>query len=262
MDIKELNVPGHSNNKQNHPWEYARSKVVNNIIKKYIRNIDNGVALDIGSGDVFFLTQFSNSYPGFKLIAVDTAYDDKLISSLTEKYKSYNITFYKDLKEIHIPHSKPASVVFLLDVIEHIENDVGFLKSLSTNDYINQDTVFMITVPAYQSLYCEHDKWLGHYRRYSQHSLERCIKNAGLTYIAGGYFFSSLLFPRLIQKVHQNFTSENKNVKGVGDWNGKKALSYIFEKILLLDYFFSRILKSLRINIPGLSTYILCRKIS
>jgi 2-polyprenyl-3-methyl-5-hydroxy-6-metoxy-1,4-benzoquinol methylase len=261
MDIKEFQV-SEKDGYSNHPWEYARSKVVFNIIKKYIpqQNTHNETVLDVGCGDVFFLTQFAKLFSGYQLKAVDSAFDNELVTYLSDKYQDYKIEFYKDIKELQIINDK-VSLVFLLDVIEHIEDDIDFLRSLSTHINSNKETLFVITVPAYNGLYCAHDKWLGHYRRYSQKELKQHVIEAGLTPVSGGYFFTSLLFPRMAQKLLESMRkSKDKQIQGVGNWTGGKVISFIYEKILLLDYYFFKLFRVFNIRIPGLSTYILCKK--
>ena len=261
MDIKELQVSD-KNEYRNHPWEYARSKVVFNVIKKYIpkQNTNNGFVVDVGCGDVFFLTQFAETFSGYQLKAVDSAFDNELVTYLSNKYQDYNIEFNKDVNELQVANEN-VSLVFLLDVIEHIENDIDFLRNLSTHINANKETLFVITVPAYNGLYCAHDKWLGHYRRYSQKELKQHVIEAGLTPISGGYFFTSLLFPRMAQKLVESLKkSKEKQVQGIGNWTGGKMISLIYEKILLLDYYFFKLFRVFNIRMSGLSTYILCRK--
>ena len=258
MDLKELRVSDKIDSKQNHPWEFARSKVVISIIKKYIQSANNGIVVDVGCGDVFFLTRFADRYPDFDLIAVDIAFDQEIISKLKSKYKKYNIAFYNNIHSV--TNINKASVVFLLDVIEHIEDDIAFLKDLSSQEYINSDTVFVITVPAFNELYCNRDAWLGHFRRYSHRFLKEQIEMAGLTYIEGGYFFTSPLLPRYIQKIYEKFMPNQKDHnQGIGNYRGGAVLSFIYEKFLLMDFYFFRIFKFLKIKIPGISTYVICK---
>jgi len=260
MDIKELQVSSGEDAKQNHPWEYARCKVVFSILKKYVKRHKEGSVFDIGCGDVFFLTQFADKYPDFELIAVDTAFNEELISKIASKNSRYNIQFFKDLQ--NIADDKEAAVVFLLDVIEHIEDDIHFLKNLSSQSYINPNTIVAITVPAFNSLYCNHDKWLGHYRRYSHSMLKQHIETAGFSYVEGGYFFTSLLFPRYIQKMIEKLKKEQDiNSQGIGNYKGGAVVSFLYEKFLLLDFYFFRIFRLLGIKMPGLSTYVICKKL-
>ena len=257
MDIKELQVPIGKDTKQNHPWEYAKSKVVLRILNKYLKKRPDGAALDVGSGDVFFLTRFAEKYPDFQLIAVDTAFDQEIIDKLVSRNSNYNISFYNDIQ--NITNIQDVTIVFLLDVIEHIEDDIDFLKQLKSQVYISPNTIFVITVPAFNRLYCNHDKWLGHYRRYSHSLLKQHIKAAGLLYIEGGYFFTSLLLPRFLQKIIEKPANQKSmNNQGIGNYNGGKVISFLYEKILLLDFYFFRIFKLIGINMPGLSTYVIC----
>jgi len=258
MDIKELQVPIGKDTKQNHPWEYARSKVVLGILNKHIKRHTEGTALDIGCGDTFFLTRFADKYNKYKLIAVDTAFDQEIISKITSQNSKHNIKFYNSIR--HIKNLQEASIVFLLDVIEHIEDDIGFLKELTSQAYINSNTIIAITVPAFNHLYCNHDKWLGHYRRYSHSLLKQHIKAAGLLYIESGYFFTSLLLPRYIQKIIEKSTDKQEGQgQGIGNYKGGMILSFLYEKFLLLDFYFFRIFKLVGIKFPGLSTYVICK---
>ncbi len=260
MDIKELKTNA---GKKNHPWEYARCKVICNILKNFISdNEERKMVFDIGSGDGFFITQFSKNFSGFELVAVDTAYDDALISDLREKYTSFPIDFFKNISEINDKEEK-VKAVFLLDVLEHIEKDIDFLKELSAHPNVDRETLFVISVPAYNSLFSTHDEWLGHYRRYSQKELNSCVKTAGLTPLKGGYFFTSLLVSRFVQNSFELVRKRKiSEVKGIGNWEGGRFTSFIYEKMLLMDYSFFKIFNHMGIRVPGLSTYILCKKSS
>ncbi len=255
MDIKELNVNIEHHTTRNHPWEYARAKVVNNLLKKKLPKTIN--AVDVGCGDVFFLNQFCKRFSVCKAVAVDTAFTEDVVAKLKKKGKE--ILFFNNIDQVDIQREK-ADVVFLMDVIEHIEDDVDFLKTLSQKDFISKKTLFMVTVPAYNNLYSSHDKWLGHYRRYDIKMLKQHISSAGLECVDGGYFFTSLLVPRWIQKKLESPKKWEKEVTGIGGWNGGTVISKIYEWALLCDYFFFRIFRFIGINMPGLSTYALCKQ--
>ena len=67
------------------------------------------------------------------------------------------------------PASMPAIGVF--DVVEHIEDDVAFLKHL--HDLLEPGGMLYLTVPAYNFLWSDADDYAGHFRRYSCKSLEK-----------------------------------------------------------------------------------------
>ncbi|MBN1364319.1 MAG: hypothetical protein JW976_05875 [Syntrophaceae bacterium] len=262
MDIKELKVAGKSSEKRNHPWEHARCKVIFNILKSYINETSQPLnVIDIGCGDLFFLKQFCKKFTIYHpvAIAVDTALDDELIYSLKNKYQDLHVDIYKNFQDVKLREGY-ANIVFLMDVIEHIENSQNFLEFLFQQSYITKKSLFVIAVPAFNNLFSTHDKWLGHYRRYSQQELKKTIENAGYQYVKGGYFFTTLLLARIMQNyLDILLKKKNKEVKGIGNWNRSIILSFLFEKFLLCDYYFSKLFSLIGIKIPGLSTYILCR---
>jgi 2-polyprenyl-3-methyl-5-hydroxy-6-metoxy-1,4-benzoquinol methylase len=69
----------------------------------------------------------------------------------------------------------PAAGLF--DVLEHIEDDVSFLKTLS--GLLIQGGRLYLTVPAHQVLWSVVDEHAGHYRRYTVKSLSKVLSHAG-----------------------------------------------------------------------------------
>ena len=68
--------------------------------------------------------------------------------------------------------------VFLLNVLEHIEDDGKAL--LHCGSLLNPGGTLVVLVPAYRALYARLDKELGHFRRYTKRSLGAVIENAGM----------------------------------------------------------------------------------
>jgi len=258
MDIKEYTAKVEFE-KQNHPWEYARFNVVSDILKRNLKP-KNNVIFDVGCGDGFFLEKLSLQYKNMRFVAVDTAFDFEMISYFSDKFKKSNVEFYKEMPK-KVDGINGTDVVLLLDVIEHIENDIDFLKKLSIEPIISNDTLFMITVPAYQKLFCSHDFWLGHYRRYTTKKLQKNANNAGLEVIESGYFFSSLLLPRFAQVLIEKISKPDiEDVKGIGDWKGSSLKTKIIKSVLVCDYRISRFFRLIGIRLPGLSCYAVCKK--
>ena len=80
------------------------------------------------------------------------------------------------------------SAIGLFDVIEHIEDDVSFLKDIVKR--VPSGTKIYITVPALQSLWSSEDKYAGHFRRYNRNDVKRILDNTNLKFIYSSYFFS------------------------------------------------------------------------
>ncbi len=58
----------------------------------------------------------------------------------------------------------------MMDVIEHVEDDVGLVRGYV--DKVAGGTRFIVTVPALMWLWSGHDVFLEHYRRYTLTSIE------------------------------------------------------------------------------------------
>ncbi len=246
-----------------HPWELARFQVVTSLISKHIENSNDFIVLDIGCGDIFFVSSLAQKYPLTQFYAVDIAFTEEMISSYRELIKNKNIFLFKSLDEAKAQMKKPANLILLLDVVEHIEQDVEFLRNLKENEAVSEKTNLMITVPAYQRLFCSHDHFLGHYRRYTNKTLLHTIKNSGYKPISIGYFFTVLIFPRFLQVIKEKIKRPDlsKSTTGLVEWNGGKLVTNLFKNVLVFDFKITHFFKkTLGISIPGLSNYVLCKK--
>lgn len=185
MDLKELgNV-----NPETH-WYYNFKAEI--LIRKNKGILGNPkVIVEIGAGSAFFLSKASVLFPEADCIAVDPYYDIN------------NFPKYKNLSySLKIPN-KQADLVMLIDVLEHVEDDLELLTHASNS--ANKGSKYIISVPAFKFLWSGHDDFLGHKRRYKVKELSELIESAGLKvedcgYLFGGIFPGVVLF-RFIKKI-------------------------------------------------------------
>lgn len=69
--------------------------------------------------------------------------------------------------------------IFMFEVLEHIEDDQGFLNYVSENLLKEKGSLF-ISVPARQKLFSRADLYCGHLRRYEKKDLSQKLREAGL----------------------------------------------------------------------------------
>ena len=86
----------------------------------------------------------------------------------------------------------------VFDVVEHIENDLSFLRSLRA--LLKADGKIYVTVPAYQILWSNEDITAGHFRRYTSRSIRRTLEEAGFLVDYATYFFRPLPLPILAMR--------------------------------------------------------------
>lgn len=86
-------------------------------------------------------------------------------------------------------------LVAVLDVVEHVEDDVAALKAMAR--VLKPGGKILITVPAHQWMWSAHDVVNHHKRRYSKATLTAALDKAGLRYTKLRWF-NSLLFPAAV----------------------------------------------------------------
>ena len=260
MDLKEIAL---NKNGQRHPWETIRIKVITDFIQEITDYKNREIKiLDVGSGDIYLIKQLSKFFPEAVFFAVDIGYDDKYLyetnKSLAEE--KINIKVFNSLPSAEKEIGN-IDLILLLDVIEHVPDDIGFLRTLAASSKVKNETLFLITVPAYQALFCSHDSFLGHYRRYTNTLLKKHISEANLQVINSGYFFAFPIIPRILQKIKEIFFPTATKVYGIGNWNGNRMQTKLLEWMLWKDFKISRFLRSyVKIKLPGLSNFAVCKK--
>jgi hypothetical protein len=202
-------------------------------------------------------------YPKISFYAIDIAFTDDIILKYKELARNKNIFLFKSLDEAAVDLKKPADLILLLDVVEHIQDDKAFLRMLHNHPLVNEKTHIMITVPAFQKLFCSHDHFLGHYRRYTNNSLLQTTKECGFQKVKLGYFFFSLIPPRILQTLKEKISKPDltNETTGLVEWNRSKFVTNLIKGILLFDYKIYKFIKSTTgFSLPGLSNYIVCKK--
>ena len=183
MDLKELEA---GVNPDVH-W-YYQSKILPLI--SYTRKLlTNGVPLtivDVGSGSGFFAISLEKEFRDKikKVYLVDINYSAEEISATKND---------KIQKTLRIPDEIENGLVILMDVLEHLEDDLKMLKDIKAASTGNNNH-FFITVPAFYSLWSGHDVYLGHYRRYKIDTLNKVLNEAKYN-IENTYYLYGSLFP-------------------------------------------------------------------
>ena len=107
-----------------------------------------------------------------KVVAVD----------LNQEYVELAQTRLKDYPGVEIVVADALKMqwhtdtVIMLDVLEHIEDDVGMLRHL--NSCLKPGGKLLVKVPALNYLYSPMDKAIGHYRRYGKRTLTEALEKA------------------------------------------------------------------------------------
>jgi len=127
-------------------------------------------------------------------------------------------------------------VITALDVLEHVDNDLIALAELRR--VAHPDALFIVTVPAYNFLWSEHDEALQHRRRYMATGLRRRLTAAGFDVMRTSYYVSTLFFPILLARIFQGLFRTREEPKTslqiLPPWlNSIFAATLDFERVLM-----------------------------
>lgn len=175
MDLKESDILG--NDPSTH-W-YYRSKALA-MLAMLDRRPPNSI-LDVGAGSGFFSRFLLDNTNASSAWCVDTGYPEERDS----------VHFGKPIHFRRSIENSSADLLLMMDVLEHVDDDQELLREYALK--IPRDAIVLVSVPAFQWLWSEHDDFLEHKRRYSLAQLEDLVTRAHLNVLTGAYFFGLLL---------------------------------------------------------------------
>lgn len=261
MDLLENPAPGGAR----HPWETRRAAFFFDVLGRGLAGRGAGgpglSVLDCGSGDAWLASELSRALRprGIGVASVtcwDANYDDASVARFQKVYPHLSFTRERP--------SGAFDVVLMMDVLEHVADDVGFVRDV-VDAALAPDGLALVSVPAWQLLYGRHDRFLLHHRRYRPAQCDAVLRAAGLRVIARGGAFHSLLAPRTLAILAERAAS----VAGLGgastggggaQWSGGPVVTGVVAGALRLDNALSRWASSSGINLPGLTYWALCQK--
>lgn len=115
--------------------------------------------------------------------------------------------------------------VLLLDVIEHIDNDLFFLENSLA--YVKEGGLVIINVPALNTLFSKYDTSAGHKRRYNKKMMRELFAKCNIDEVSISYWGLSLIPIAIIRKIMLNFVSKDKIIS-----KGFKTPNHTVNKIL------------------------------
>ncbi len=244
MDLRELRSRATVGGR--HPWESARAVHVQRLLEPSLKTRSR--LLDIGSGDSYVALSLVEAHPDLTEVAcVDINYSTE---DLDVVLPDERLTRTAEIPGGHY------DVLLLLDVIEHVRDSRALLRALRARS-ASPDAVALITVPAHQGLFSEHDCALGHYRRYSRDGLRAELEGAGWAVQEVGGFFLLPLIARasqvLVSTRRRRTATRGRRPSDLGQWQHGPGLTEVVRVVLQLDAALSRACHRIGLPTLGLS---------
>lgn len=107
--------------------------------------------------------------------------------------------YYYNILDQNPELKEKYDVIFLFDVLEHVDDENAFLKSCSF--HLKRGGRLIVNVPSRMELYSKYDQAVGHVRRYRLKDFSRLAEASGLTVSRSTYWGLPLYPILLIRKV-------------------------------------------------------------
>lgn len=249
MDLSEPSVGG----QLRHPWQTARLFALKRFVRR--AGLSSPRVLDIGCGDGFVVKSLMQRCGFSKAVGQDLHLTDEL--GQTRSTPNVRLT-----RELAADDTQEFDLLVVLDVVEHVRDPIAFMAGL-VNTRLAAGGAAVLTVPAYQALLPRPDRALHHYRRYSVAEIAEQARESGLEVEESGYFFASLLLPRVLTVLAERFFKAGAGrgaQRGVGGWQGGTWVTAALEFMSRTDARVCLAAQQLGLRLPGLSAWIRCRK--
>lgn len=232
----EISYPAEGNRhcfeiENNSFWFKHRTNCILEAVKLYSHNV---TFFDIGGGNGYVAKALEEN--GIETVLIEPGIE----GAHNAKQRGLKHIVCSTFEEAGIkPHSCPA--IGLFDVVEHINDDKQFLKSIHV---ILKDNGFLyLTVPAYNFLWSREDEYADHFRRYSLRQICSTLEVCGFKIEFATYIFSFLPIPILLFRTLPGlFMGSRKSInieKHKKEHSQRKGiLSYVINKIMKTELHF------------------------
>jgi SAM-dependent methyltransferase len=202
---------------------------LNNWLFETIRPFINGRVLEIGSG----IGNISSIFVNRRIPLSLSDYSEAYCELLRNKFSS--VPYVKDIFRIDLTdkdfETRHASILgsfdtlFALNVIEHIEDDGMAVENCYK--LLAPGGRLIVMMPAYQGLYNEFDRALGHYRRHTRATMNKLLSRRfelvrtwyfNLGGIVGWWLFGTVLHKKMISRRQMDIYEKLIPLFRFADW--------------------------------------------
>ncbi|WP_445778836.1 class I SAM-dependent methyltransferase [Shewanella sp.] len=166
-----------------HFWYIGRHKFILEILKRYEKK-QNFSAIDLGGGCGGWIDYLKKNMPD-RLNKIALADSSRVALLNAKRVIGSDVEAYQvDLMELDL--QEQWDVIFLLDVIEHCQDDVGIVREATKA--LKPGGKIIITTPALDFFWSHNDEYAKHLRRYNKNKYTAIANHTNLKLIDARYF--------------------------------------------------------------------------
>ena len=216
MKLSKINYPG---------WElkfFDKAKNFREYQLSFLTKHIKGNLCEVGPGNAVLCNLYQNLCNKIELYEPTKKIYIKIKKKFRKnpKIKVYNKLFKSNNK---------FDTILYLDVLEHIKHPIKDIKFAYKK--LKKRGKIIINLPAFQHLFSQFDKDVGHYKRYSRGTFLKEIKGLKYNKISFYYIDSIGYFLSLLSKFSSNNYKQNFGFK-ILVWDFLISVSKIIDKLL------------------------------
>lgn len=168
-------------------WFQGRMRIIMDCLEHH-RVLRSGMrVLDVGCGTGLMLKRLE----AFNPIGLDFSH---LAMSFCRRRGASRLL---QADVIHLPfHTASMDLILALDMLEHVERDDLLVEQFKR--VLRPGGHALITVPAHQELWSDHDEALHHYRRYSAENFRNLLESRGFEMVKFSFAITATYWPIVI----------------------------------------------------------------
>ena len=214
----------HADIEQRHWWFVGRRRIMQRLVSELMPNPPEGVVVDVGCGTGANLAVLADRY---NCVGIDTS--PEAVALAQERFP--RVRFLAGVAPDDLRQFWPqARLVLLMDVLEHVADDFAFLSSLLSA--APPGCLFLVTVPADDSLWSAHDEAFGHYRRYDRARLERVWAGLPVQTVLVSYFNGRLLPLIRLVRAWNRLRGRAAGRAGTDFWLPSRPVNALLQSVL------------------------------
>lgn len=173
---------------ERHWWWRSREALLLATIERLATRLTIGRILDVGCGDGLFFEALA------RFGSVDGLEPDETLLENCDRRGRIKVGALGPEYQADSPYD----LVLMLDVLEHIDDDLAALES--ARQALRPGGCLLLTVPAMPWLWSRHDEANAHFRRYRREGLRGVLGRAGFVVESTRFYFAWTVGPMLLRR--------------------------------------------------------------
>jgi SAM-dependent methyltransferase len=167
-------------------WFRAKEDIVQSLLRPHLGERTSALILGAGGGST--AQRIRRSWPRCRVAGLDIDPGAVALCAAQDPAGQYRVA---DLEHDELAEPQTVDVVFALDVLEHLQNDLDVVARVER--CLLPGGLLVVNVPSHPWLFGPHDHHLGHRRRYRPADIEGLLRRSGMQIVHSTPLFATTL---------------------------------------------------------------------